>query len=238
MTGPEQWDRANAVQYLFRRALVLIFATVFMSGATAQTESQDSMAHHDHSQHNMSLDAAGMVMGSNDSTLPRDCDEIGPDVRFTVEAGTEFASDNPGTTFGYSQHHFEVPPCSRVTVTFINNDQVRHQWMVHGLPKYLYAAGMFHLEAAGGERKTGTFIVPSDHRTYLVHCDVAQHMEKGMKGQLKVGRGSGDLWAVPGVSANFNADSYLPGKPALLVLGLALVLFVGLVVWLVVWRRL
>jgi hypothetical protein len=36
-------------------------------------------------------------------------------------------------------------------------------------------------------------------------------MEKGMKGQLKVGSGSGDLWAVPGISGAFNTDSYLPG---------------------------
>jgi len=225
----------GGARYLIWGVLAYAAASMFVSGTAAQKESQDSMAHHDHQHHNMSLDAAGMVMGSNDSTLPRDCAEIGPDVQFTVQAGTEFASDNPGTMFGYSQHHFEVPPCSRVTVTFINNDQVRHQWMVHGLPKYLYAAGMFHLEAAGGARKTGTFIVPSDNRTYLVHCDVAQHMEKGMKGQLKVGRGSGDLWAVPGVSANFNKDLYLPGKLPLFLLALALA--VGLMVWLVVWRR-
>jgi hypothetical protein len=95
-------------------------------------------------------------------------------------------------------------------VTFINTDTVRHQWMVHGLPRYLYPQGMFHLEAAGGARQTGTFIVPADDQTYLVHCDVTQHMEKGMKGQLKVGRGSGDLWAVPGVSNAFNTTSYLP----------------------------
>ena len=82
--------------------------------------------------------------------------------------------------------------------------------MVHGLPRYLYPQGMFHLEAAGGARQTGTFIVPADDQTYLVHCDVTQHMEKGMKGQLKVGRGSGDLWAVPGVSNAFNTTSYLP----------------------------
>ena len=53
--------------------------------------------------------------------------------------------------------------------------------MVHGLPRYLYPGGMFHLEANGGDSQTGTFIVPSDARTYLVHCDLPQHMEKGMK---------------------------------------------------------
>ena len=82
--------------------------------------------------------------------------------------------------------------------------------MIHGLPRYLYPGGMFHLEAAGGHSQTGTFIVPGDDKTYLVHCDMAQHMEKGMKAQLKVGKGSGNLWAIPGVSSGFIQDSYLP----------------------------
>jgi hypothetical protein len=82
--------------------------------------------------------------------------------------------------------------------------------MIHGLPRYLYPGGMFHLEAAGGHSQTGTFIVPSDNETYLVHCDMSQHMEKGMKAQLKVGKGSGDLWAIPGVSKGFIQDIYIP----------------------------
>ena len=71
---------------------------------------------------------------------------------------------------------------------------------------------MFHIEANGGQSMTGTFIVPADDRTYLLHCDISQHMEKGMKGQLVVGRGSGDLWSVKGVSDAFERDTrdYLP----------------------------
>jgi plastocyanin len=163
----------------------------------------------EHAGHDMTFDATGMVMNANASELPRGCAALGRDYDFTVYAGVEFGGQYPGKIFGMSQHEYAVEPCARVTVTFINNDAVRHQWMVHGLPRYLYPQGMFHLEAAGGEQQSGTFIVPSDDRTYLVHCDMAQHMEKGMKGQLKVGAGSGDLWAVPGVSAEFYADSYL-----------------------------
>jgi hypothetical protein len=81
--------------------------------------------------------------------------------------------------------------------------------MIHGLPKYLYPAGMFHIEAMGGSRQAGTFIVPAEDRTYLIHCDIAQHMEMGMRGQLVVGAGSGDLWGVPGVSDDFYRDAYL-----------------------------
>ena len=167
---------------------------------------------HHHSHHNMTLDDTGMVMNQNTKNLPRDCTEISRDYTFTVTAGTQYATDFPGNIFGLSDHQHHVQPCSRITVTFINEDEVRHQWMVHGLPKYLYPAGMFHLEAAGGHRQTGTFIVPSDNRTYLVHCDIAQHMEKGMKAQLVVGSGDGNLWSVPSISGDFFSDNFLPGK--------------------------
>ena len=65
------------------------------------------------------------------------------------------------------------------------------------------------LEAMGGETVQGSLIVPADDRTYLLHCDMAQHMEMGMKGQLVVGEGSGNLWNVAGVSDNFERDNYL-----------------------------
>ena len=132
------------------------------------------MAHH----HNMTIDNNGLVMNSNDSTLPQDCDKLSGDYKIKVYAGTIYAADYPGTSYGMSQHEYQVAPCSRVTVTFVNEDEVRHQRMVHGLPRYIYPGGMFHLEAAGGQSRTGTFIVPGDDKTYLVHCDMAQHMEK------------------------------------------------------------
>ena len=166
----------------------------------------------DHAGHRMSLDESGMVMNHNADILPRDCAKISRDYEFEVLAGTEFAEPFPGSIFAYSQNEFEVEPCSRIRVIFSNRDEVRHQWMVHGLPRYLYPGGMFHLEAAGGQTRTGSFIVPSDHKTYLVHCDITQHTEKGMKAQLKAGRGSGDLGSVPGVSGDFNRASYLPPR--------------------------
>lgn len=175
---------------------------------------------HDMSQH-------GMVMNANATTLPRDCDAIAAEHTFMIHAGTAFSEGYPGTTFGYSERDLVVEPCSRVTVTFVNDDQVRHQWMVHGLPRYLYPGGMFHLEANGGESQTGVFIVPSDARTYLIHCDLPQHMEKGMKAQLVVGRGDGDLWAVPGISGNFNRDAYSPRASLMWLTLLAVVVATG-----------
>ena len=162
----------------------------------------------------MLMNDAGMVMNANADTLPRGCEAISRDYEFHIEGGTDFAGDWPGRMFGFSEPALRVRPCSRITVSFSNRDQVRHQWMVHGLPRYLYPGGMFHIEANGGHTVTGTFIVPGDDKTYLLHCDMAQHMEKGMKGQLMVGAGSGDLWSVAQVSDAFERDRYLPSGDA------------------------
>jgi plastocyanin len=184
-------------------ALFLMHATI--------VHGQEAPDHGMHAGHgNMSLDRDGSVMNENRETLPRGCDAISADRHFTVHAGRQFAKAFPGAIFGMSQYEVKVEPCSRVTITFVNEDEVRHQWMVHGLPKYLYPAGMFHIEAAGGRSRTGTLIVPAEDRNYLIHCDLAQHMEKGMRGQLVVGRGSGNLWSIDGVSAFFLRDTYMP----------------------------
>jgi plastocyanin len=181
---------------------------------------QDHAMHQPHQQqdHAMIYTEAGMVMNQNDSRLPMDCRKVSRDYAFTIRAGVEYAVEFPGTVFGLNQHEIKVDPCSRVTITFINEDQVRHQWMLHGLPRYLYDQGMFTLEAGGEQTQSGTFIVPGDNRTYLVHCDLPQHMEKGMKGQLVVGAGSGNLWSIPGISKAFRQHTYLFPNAALFFL--------------------
>ncbi len=187
--------------------------------------------HEDHEQHSMAVTPSGVVMNENTDVLPRDCESISRDHEITVRVGREYANE-PGMTFGMSEHEVRVEPCSRVSVTLINEDDVRHQWMVHGLPNYLYPAAMFHLEASGGQTRTGTFIVPAEHRNYLVHCDIAQHMEKGMRGQLVVGRGGGDLWGVAHISSNFLRAGYLPESRSLIVVFADLLAFV-LTYWVV-----
>jgi plastocyanin len=180
----------------------------------------------------MALDADGVVMNENHEQLPRDCSSISREYTFTIHAGRSYAQDIPGMVFGMSEHEIRVLPCSRVEVTFVNEDEVRHQWMVHGLPNYLYPAGMFHIEVSGGHRKTGTFIVPGDDQTYLIHCDMAQHMEKGMRGQLVVGKGSGNLWGVAGISDQFYRSAYLPNHTfllAILVMFLSFLLTIRLI---------
>lgn len=176
--------------------------------------------HEQHEQHGgshqgMQFDSKGMVMNSNVDELPQNCSAISEDVAFTVRAGTDYAV--AGRVFGFSQYEFRAKPCARIAVTFVNEDQVRHQWMLHGLPRYLYAQGMFHLEANAGETVSGSFIVPADDATYLVHCDITQHMEKGMKAQFIVGSGGTPLWSVPSLTQDFNIEKRMPYGTYLLV---------------------
>ncbi len=180
-------------------------------GPEIQRGHEAHQGHEVHESHQMTVDASGAVMNENLDRLPRGCDQISRDRDVTIYAGQKYARE-PGMIFGMSENTVRVEPCSRVNVTFVNEDAVRHQWMVHGLPKYLYPAGMFHIEASGGASRSGTFIVPAESRNYLIHCDVAQHMEKGMRGQLVVGKGSGNLWGVVGVSDAFVRSSYWPSK--------------------------
>ncbi len=150
----------------------------------------------------------GMVMNENHEQLPQGCDSIAGEKAITIKAGREYAKAFPGTIFGYDKHEFSLPKCTRIKVTFINEDDIRHQFMIHGLPTYLHPQGMFHLELYGRGETTGTFITPKTEETYLAHCDVAQHMEKGMKAQVLVGGGSGNLPSIPGISGQLNRDFY------------------------------
>lgn len=150
----------------------------------------------------------GMVMNENKEKLPQGCINIAGEERIIIKAGREYAKKFPGTIFGYSQHEFSFPKCTRVHVTFINEDDIRHQFMIHGLPAYLHSQSMFHIELYGRGETSGVFITPNTEETYLAHCDVAQHMEKGMKAQILVGGGNGNLPSVPGISGQLIKDYY------------------------------
>jgi hypothetical protein len=189
--------------------LFLAVAVALPEHATAQAPANSTEAQHLHHEHDaMRMDTEGMVMNENTDRLPRDCTALAGEHEITVHAGKKYAQQFNGTMFTYDQREWHVAPCTKVTVTLVNEDNVRHQWMIHGLPRYLYPEGMFHLEVNGLGRKTGTFIVSSAKKTYLAHCDVAQHMEKGMKGQLKVGGGDGDLPSIPGITGSRQPDLY------------------------------
>lgn len=192
------------VKLLAVGALMVIFSAPVLS-VEYQDHSGMLMDHGDG--HLMDM-AGGMVMGQNSSTLPGGCEKISETKEITVHAGHKYAEKFPGRMFAFDTQEFNFKPCTKLTVHFINEDNIRHQWMMHGLPKYLYPKGMFHLEASGPAKISGTLILPAGDKTYLVHCDIAQHMEKGMKAQLKVGKGDGDLPSIPGVTAYVIADDY------------------------------
>lgn len=156
----------------------------------------------------MIMDETGMIMNHNPDKLPKDCKEISKDVDITIRGGHKFAQDFNGKMFTYDKRDWQVLGCARVNVTFINEDDIRHQFMLHGLPGYMYPEGMFTIEVYGKGQKTASFIVPSRDYTYYIHCEVSTHTEKGMKAQLKVGKGSGDLDSILGLTAPLTPDYY------------------------------
>ena len=156
----------------------------------------------------MIMDDKMMIMNANPDKLPQDCPKISENVDITIRAGHKHALKFAGKMFAFDQQEWNVKPCAKINITFIYDDQIRHQLMVHGLPGYLYPDGMVHLELYGEGQLQASFIVPSQKKTYLVHCELPQHAEKGMKAQLKVDGGDGDLPSIPNISAPVNADSY------------------------------
>jgi len=156
----------------------------------------------------MLMDEKGMIMNANSDNLPRDCTKISENVDITIHAGQQNALKFTGKMFAFDQQEWNVKPCAKINITFINDDQIRHQLMIHGLPGYLYPEGMFHLELYGEGQLQASLIMPSLKKTYLVHCELPQHMEKGMKAQLKVDGGDGDLPSIPGISKPVRADVY------------------------------
>lgn len=188
--------------------LVGVLIVGFSAPLTAQElEDHDAMLM-DHGDGHLMDMGGGMVMGQNPDKLPGGCDSISETKEITVHAGHKYAENFPGRMFAFDTQEFNFKPCTKLTVHFVNEDHIRHQWMMHGLPKYLYPKGMFHLEVTGPAKISGTLILPPGDQTYLVHCDIAQHMEKGMKAQLKVGKGAGDLPSIPGVTAYVLTDDY------------------------------
>lgn len=179
------------------------------STSTQSTEHGDLHHHHhmDHDDHMMDHEGT-MIMGQNLDTLPSSCRSISEEVEITVRAGRKYAAKFPGTAFAFDQQQWKVKPCAKVTWHFINEDHIRHQFMMHGLPKYLYKYGMFHLEVTGPKTVSGTIIVPATDETYLVHCDISQHMEKGMKAQLVVGKGGENIPSIPGLTPYNLTDTY------------------------------
>jgi len=130
------------------------------------------------------FDDAGLVLNANRDRLPQDCAAVSADVAVTVHAGTAHAA--AGQVYGFDTLEHTVPPCARVTVTLINDDAIRHQWQLLGLPEALHPGGEFLLEANGGQQVTGSFIVPGAAARFPVQCSHAGHATAGMQTWLRV----------------------------------------------------
>ncbi len=162
-----------------------------------------------------------MVVNENFDRLPLGCAEISGKQSITVKAGVKIAADYPGTMFTYDEHTFDdIPPCTLLTVTFQNMDNIRHQFMVHNLPPETYPMGMFNIEITGPASETGTFITPPDDVTLFVHCGVPEHEAKGMVAQIKIGGGDGDFQEVLSVTAKLKKTKDFLSTNYLYILGL------------------
>lgn len=134
----------------------------------------------------------GVVYNELTDELPYGCQRIAGTRNVTVRAGESLA--DPGHMYAYDGDQWDVDTCTRVNVTLENGDDVRHQWMVHGLLQTTYPMRMFTLEADPGATVTGTFVTPSFDAELLVHCSLPTHGPMGMNGTLVVG--------TPGTAAN------------------------------------
>ncbi|MFB6099694.1 MAG: multicopper oxidase domain-containing protein [Candidatus Nanohalobium sp.] len=128
----------------------------------------------------------GTVTNQNTEKLPSGCQKIHGEKTIRVKAGEQFA--DAGETFSYSRKNYTISRCVKTTVVFNNTDEVRHQWMVHGLPEETYPGGMFSIEALGGETVRGTFITPGRRKELNLHCSLPQHQQKGMEGSIKISK--------------------------------------------------
>lgn len=142
----------------------------------------------------MQMVPEGTVINENKDTLPPGCEEVKSTRDITLKAGEEYAE--PGEAFGYNIDNMEFNTCERVNIKFVNKDEIRHQWMIHGLPKEVYPMGMFNLEAMNGGTIEGTFITPSEPTDILLHCSLPQHQQKGMEGSVVISeRNSGGFFS-------------------------------------------
>ncbi len=173
--------------------------------------------------------AEATVVNENTDRLPPGCTSIAEEAHITVRAGTKYAARFPGVVYSFDNRSWSFPACTRLTVTFINEDAVRHQFMPHGA----WPNGFFLLEGEDSEPVTGTFILGSEPHTLMVHCGLPQHQQKGMKAQILVAGGVGDVPNIPGVSGIpddgtgdgdagvMNALRNVPLDPSVVLAGLA-----------------
>ena len=132
----------------------------------------------------------GSVVNANADTAPGGCGAVRGERRVTIHAGRQYADAEEA--FGYDVDRVTAPPCTRLVVTVVNHDDVRHQWMVHELPTDTYPMGMFSIEVADAGSVTASFVTPAASGEYTGHCSLPQHEQKGMRLPLAVTGDAGE----------------------------------------------
>ena len=126
----------------------------------------------------------GSTVNANGSVLPPGCEAVRGERRLTVDAGREYATD--GDAFGYDLDSVTAPACTRLVVTLVNHDDVRHQWVVDGLPTDTYPGGYVAIEVADRGSVTAALVTPAEPGTYEGLSTLPQHEQNGMRLPLVV----------------------------------------------------
>jgi len=171
-----------------RRLLVLVFLTALVVSLVPLTAGFGGVA--------FEGDETD-TFNENTDDLPPGCDGI------AGEDTEEVAAVSGGVgypIFEYQPTVIETEPCTRLTVTFSSETRIRHQFVVRNLPEETYPGGYFGIEADGGAEETATFVTPSEELTLPFESTVGSQAKSGLRGQIVVGEGNGDVEGVPGLT--------------------------------------
>jgi hypothetical protein len=102
-------------------AMISFLFSVPVMAAEEYEEHNSLMSHGDG--HLMDM-GGGMVMGQNADTLPGGCDKISETREITVHAGHKYAEKFPGRMFAFDTQEFNFKPCTKLTVHFVNDDNI------------------------------------------------------------------------------------------------------------------
>lgn len=155
----------------------------------------------------------GSVVNADADSLPPGCEAVRGERRLTVDAGREYAA--AGDAFGYDLDTVTAPACTRLVVTLVNHDDVRHQWVVDGLPTDTYPGGYVAVEVADRGSVTAAFVTPSQPGTYEGLSTLPQHEQHGMRLPLVV---TGDDPTGTAATTTDESGESVPGPGPLLAL--------------------
>jgi manganese oxidase len=114
--------------------------------------------------------------------FPQGTTPVGEVKHVTIRGGVKYATR--GEVYGFDIEEIHVEKNQPVEITFINEDPVRHAFMIPDLEP------IFLIEVVGPDQQmTMSFIAPDIDATLELHCHVERHRETGMIGQVIVGTG-------------------------------------------------